>query len=121
MIRNIINKIVPLAVAISVVSCDDFLTQEDPSNPAADTFYESLTQVDQTLTSVYTAMRDESIFQQQYEAFRSDMAYPGYGRPVPASQGTRYNCYTLNYNYTTDWLDDKWDACYTTIYRANQT
>ncbi len=121
MIRNIITKILPLALAIGVVSCDDFLTQEDPSNPDTETFYESLTQVDQSLTSVYASMRDEAIFQQRYEAFRSDMAYPGFGRPTPSSKDTNYDCYTLNYNYTTSWIDDKWDACYTTIYRANQT
>lgn len=119
--RNIINSIFAITMALCAVGCDDFLTQEDPNNPNAENFYSSLTEVDQTLTSVYAAMRNEAIYQLRYEAFRSDMAWPGAGRPVPYSQGTHYNIYTHDYNYTSSWINDKWDACYTGIYRANQT
>ncbi len=119
--HNIIYPILALFIAIGLTSCDDFLTQEDPSNPSAETFVESLTDADQLLTSVYSALRNEAIYQINYEAFRCDQAWPGSGRPTPYSQGTNYNCYTHNYNYTTTWIDDKWNALYTGIYRANQT
>ncbi len=119
--RNIIYTLLAFGFALVLTSCDDFLTQEDPNNPSAETFSESLTDADQLLTSVYSALRNEAIYQINYEAFRSDQAWPGSGRPTPYTQGTNYNCYIHNYNYTTSWIDDKWNALYTGIYRANQT
>ncbi|MFR9546082.1 MAG: RagB/SusD family nutrient uptake outer membrane protein [Rikenellaceae bacterium] len=119
--RNIIlYPIVALLFALGLTSCDDFLTQEDPNNPSGETFVESLTDASQLVTSIYSALRNEAIYQTNYEAFRCDQAWPGSGRPTTYSQGTSYNCYTHNYNYTTTWIDDKWNGLYTGIYRANQ-
>ncbi len=110
-----------LFLGMTTTSCDGFLTEPNPNNRPTTEFWRTLTEADQSLSAVYASFRNGSVLGIQEEAFRSDMAWPGSGRPIPASQGKEYNFYIHNYNNTTDHINKKWEACYSGIFRANQT
>ncbi len=119
--RTIYKLVFILAVAITSSSCEDFLSQDNPNYPETEGFFESLNSANQSLAAVYAALRNESVYNIHYEVFRADLAWPGAGRPVPHSQGMEYNCYIHNYNNTSQFIENKWDACYSGIFRANET
>lgn len=99
-------------------SCsDESLTEINPNNPIVS--WNSLGDTQKGLNSVYNSLLNESILSIEEEAWRSDMGYPGFGRPV-ANTTSNLPAYNLTYTNGQEFINDKWNACYTTIYYANQ-
>ena len=113
-----IKNAVLFFVLLSVLSCSNAsLTEINPNEPPVK--WESLTDTQKGINSVYNSMLNEDLLGIVQEAWRSDMGYPGYGRPIPRYTIPAimyFQTYTNNYQF----IGDKWNACYTTIYYANQ-
>ncbi|NIJ45341.1 hypothetical protein FHR24_001809 [Wenyingzhuangia heitensis] len=113
-----INNIFIFFLFFSLLSCsDESLTELNPNSPVVS--WESLKDTQKGLNSIYNSLLDESLLSIKNEAIRSDMGYPGYGRPVPDRIDAQV-IYNQSYNSGTPYISAKWDAHYTTIYYANQ-
>ncbi len=117
---NIFKWVTLALLCVGSSSCEDFLTQENPYASSADDFWSNISECNQSVTSIYAALRNEAVLQTHYEAFRADLAWPAAGRPVPENNGDEYMCYVHSYNNTTEFIQEKWEACYEGIFRANQ-
>jgi len=102
-----------------MVSCntDDFLDQKNPNEISEATYWRNLAETGTGLNAVYQTLHHPAVINKIREILRSDMGYPGYGRPAP--QNTE-PFYLHNYNASTDEITDKWTANYQGIFRANQ-
>lgn len=118
--NKLLKKILLLVLLCGTVSCDDFLTQDNPNYRDVNEYWENISNIERGLNAAYATLRNRAIYNTREEAFRSDLAWPGAGRPIPKSQGEEYVCYTHTYNNATSFIEDKWEACYTGIFRANQ-
>lgn len=101
-------------------SCEDFLTQDNPYASSTEDFWTNISECNQSVTSIYAALRNEAVLQTHLEALRADLAWPAAGRPVPVNSGDEYMCYVHSYNNTSEFIQEKWEACYEGIFRANQ-
>ncbi|MFR9543080.1 MAG: RagB/SusD family nutrient uptake outer membrane protein, partial [Rikenellaceae bacterium] len=101
-------------------SCEDFLTQENPYASSTEEFWSNISECNQSVTAIYATLRNEAILQTHLESFRADLAWPAAGRPVPENSGDEYMCYIHSYNNTSEFIQEKWEACYEGINRANQ-
>ena len=102
-----------------IVSCntDDFLDQKNPNEISEATYWRNLSETGSGLNAVYQTLHHPAVINKIREILRSDMGYPGYGRPAP--QNTE-PFYLHNYNASTDEITDKWTINYQGIFRANQ-
>ncbi|WPR71082.1 RagB/SusD family nutrient uptake outer membrane protein [Flavobacterium sp. NG2] len=116
--KKIINtKItVILALAILIAGCsNDFLDQKNPNETTTDTFWRDANDLSFGLVAVYNAFKDQDIMLLREETYRSDISWPGFGRP------TTDNVYYLQtFNNSASAPNLKWAALYTGIFRANQ-
>ncbi len=111
-----------LTLSLVVSACDnaEFLDEKNPNLIATDNYWKNLDETNATLNSTYAVMFNHYVLSLLEESWRSDMGWPGYGRPTPnQDQGRAYYYKT----YTNDDLSiqNKWDALYQGIFRANQT
>lgn len=118
--RNILKWMSLAIISICSSSCEDFLTQENPYASSTDDFWSNISECNQSVTSIYAALRNEAVLATHLESLRADLAWPAAGRPVPENNGEEYMCYIHSYNNTTEFIQEKWEACYEGIYRANQ-
>lgn len=102
-----------------IISCnsDDFLDQRNPNEISEATFWRNLSETQQGLNAVYQTLHKPQVINKIREILRSDMGYPGYGRPTP--QNTE-SFYLHTYNASSDEITGKWESNYTGIFRANQ-
>ncbi|MFI3306274.1 MAG: RagB/SusD family nutrient uptake outer membrane protein [Rikenellaceae bacterium] len=107
-------------MAICSASCSDMLDQTNPNYISVDDGCDSLSDTQSGLYAAYAAVRNSYVLNIRFEGFRGDLAYPGYGRPIPSSNATGVTWYTQTYTNSTSGIDDKWDGIYTAIWRANQ-
>lgn len=117
---SILSVALASGVMLGMCSCDDYLTETNPNEQTVDTYWTNLNQTNATLNSVYAAFRDEDIFLIPKEGWRSDEAWPGYGRPVP-QQARAYNWYVHDIIASDEYVKTKWNAIYKGIFRCNQT
>ncbi len=104
-----------LAATLSFSSCSDFLTEVNPNAITTDTFWRNLEDTNKGLIGAYNAFRSPNIYQINSDNNRSDLTYPGYGRPSTT------NSYWLHtYTDASQDINSKWSALYTGIFRANQ-
>ncbi|NJB81648.1 RagB/SusD family nutrient uptake outer membrane protein [Wenyingzhuangia aestuarii] len=112
------KNIIVVFMLFGLLSCsDESLTEINPNQPQVR--WDNLSDTQKGLNSVYNSLLDENLLGVMQEAWRSDMGYPGFGRPTPTNQGNLpyyYQTYTNN----NEFISAKWDACYATIYYANQ-
>ncbi|OEK07663.1 hypothetical protein A8C32_16930 [Flavivirga aquatica] len=105
----------------SMTSCDDdYLTETNPSASPVAGYWNSLQRTDIGLAAAYNALLHKNILTINEEAWRSDMGWPGFGRPVPSSKGVELFIYNKAYSSSDGFIEGKWNACYTGIFRANQ-
>ncbi|QHI39222.1 hypothetical protein IMCC3317_46270 [Kordia antarctica] len=118
--KDIIIKMCSLLLLITVTnSCvdDEYLIEENPNEISETNFWRNLSETNQGLNAVYQTLLNPAIINKIAEILRSDMGYPGYGRPVP--QNTE-DFYLHTYNGSTNEISNKWTANYQGIFRANQ-
>ncbi|CAZ96461.1 RagB/SusD family nutrient uptake outer membrane protein [Zobellia galactanivorans] len=110
-----------LFLALSLGSCDDdILNQTDPNRISTDSFWKNLDDTNSTLTATYATLFDHYILCLVEESWRSDMGWPGFGRPTPGDgQGRTY--YYKTYTNSDNSIQKKWEGLYQGISRANQT
>lgn len=106
-----------ILLMVSVVSCDDFLNQNNPNANTTSKFWTNLNDCSAGLTSVYNAFKDENVLSIPAETKRSDLAWPGFGRPTPS---TPDEYYYQTFTAGSAAPNSKWAALYTVIFRANQ-
>ena len=108
--------ILPLGI---ITSCDtdDFLDQRNPNEISQATYWRNLNETQTGLNTVYQTLHKPEVINKIKEILRSDLGYPGYGRPAP--QNTE-PFYLHTYNASSDEITDKWTGNYQGIFRANQ-
>ncbi|ANQ47444.2 RagB/SusD family nutrient uptake outer membrane protein [Flammeovirga sp. MY04] len=109
-----------LVISVLLGSCTNFLEEINPNEISKDNFWKDLDQSQLGLNSVYAALFHHDLLAIQEEAVRSDLGYPGYGRPSPQSNFIDIAWYNQTFNAGTESLNKKWEALYTGIFRANQ-
>lgn len=115
-----IVKIYLLLISLGIItSCntDDFLDERNPNEVSQATYWRNLTETQSGLNAVYQTLHKPTIINKINEILRSDLGYPGYGRPAP--QNTE-PFYLHTYNASTDEITDKWTSNYQGVFRANQ-
>ncbi|MGJ8743959.1 RagB/SusD family nutrient uptake outer membrane protein [Polaribacter sp.] len=115
-ILKICILILTLGVAYSCVS-DDYFEIKNPNEIARDQFWRNLSETQLGLNAVYQTLHKPGVINKIGEMLRSDMGYPGYGRPIP--QNTE-EFYLHTYNGSTEEIVLKWETNYQGIFRANQ-
>ncbi len=115
---KLISKIALVcAVTFSATSCKDYLLEENPNYTTTDTFWSSLADCEQGLTSVYNSFKDEDMYQLYPENRRSDMGIPG-TYPVFTAATDTYFLQTFNNSQSE--IEEKWTVLYRGVFRANQ-
>ncbi len=119
MIRNILKSRFNLVLVLTAlfISCDQdaFLDEVNPNTITTSTFWNSSTQFEQALTTVYGALQFQSISGagQIYEMIKGDIAgTESWYRPFAFRN--------LTYNNGTYYVTDKWNELYIGVFRANQ-
>lgn len=118
--KKIIYKFCLLILTLSVsYSCvnDDFFEITNPNEIAKNNFWRNLSETELGLNAVYQSLHNPGVLNKINEMLRSDMGYPGYGRPI--AQNTE-EFYLHTYNGSSNSIRLKWEATYTGIFRANQ-
>lgn len=117
---NIFKFLIVIGIIPFMVSCDDeFYEKNNLNELSSDSFWNDLNATSRGLTATYSTLMDHAVLGILEEAWRSDMGWPGYGRPT-AGYDPGITFYTLNYNNGTPEIGRKWDALYQGIFRANQ-
>lgn len=115
-----LKQLILLSSALFIAtSCEDYLTEVNPNEVQQTEYYSSLEETESGLTAVYAVMRIHELMNIQYEQYRNDMAWPGYGRPAPLNE-TYSKWYYHEYDNSTSEIQGKWEALYLGIFRANQ-
>lgn len=117
--RKIIFKYVIFVFALSTLSScsDEYLEEINPNEIAKNNFWRNLDETNLGLNATYKTLYNPAILNIIPETLRSDMGYPGYGRPVPQNTDEYYN---QTYNGSSPEIAEKWTANYLGIFRANQ-
>jgi len=105
-----------LVTSVFIFGCDeDFLEETNPVELSEGSFWLNVNDLDTGLNAVYNAFKDGSILRISDEYNRSDMTFPGFGRP------NTINVYWLQtFNDASNAPNAKWAALYKGIFRANQ-
>lgn len=118
---NIFRNIALGALVVSSLSsCEDYLSLSNPNKTTVETFWTDLKDTKSGLYATYAALRNDYVLNIREEAWRSDLCWPGYGRPQPQNNAEGWNWYCQNYTNSTVAISSKWDALYISIWRANQ-
>lgn len=117
--KNLIYKYIIFVFAISLFSScnDDYLTEYNPNVISADNFWRNLSETNLGLNATYKTLHNPAVLNIIPEILRSDMGYPGYGRPVPQNTESFYN---HTYNESSLDIQNKWETNYVGVFRANQ-
>ncbi|EDM36268.1 putative outer membrane protein [Pedobacter sp. BAL39] len=102
-------------ISVFSMSCQKFLEEVNPNKLATDNFWKTLDDCDAGLTSVYSAFKNPNVLAIEAESNRSDLTYPGYGRP-----NTSNEYYLQMFTNASQAANSKWEALYRGIFRANQ-
>ncbi|MDG1803552.1 RagB/SusD family nutrient uptake outer membrane protein [Flavicella sp.] len=120
--RQLISKYTLLLLTLGFLnSCEITsiveLDQENPNLISTDTYWTNLNETGATLNTVYQTLHRNDLLHKFEEILRSDMGYPGYGRPNPTNTEESYlHLYTAS----SEMVLGKWQNCYLGIFRANQ-
>ncbi|SNR31596.1 Starch-binding associating with outer membrane [Lutibacter agarilyticus] len=105
-----------LIIALSFIACSkEFLEEVNPNQISTDSFWKTVDDLNAGQNAVYNAFKDGNIMRVSDEYNRTDLTYPGWGRPNTS------NVYWLQtFNDASDAPNAKWQALYKGIFRANQ-
>ncbi len=106
---------------LSLVACEnaDFLEEKNPNLIATDNYWKNLDETNATLNATYSVMLNHNVLSLQEEAWRADMGWPGWGRPNPSNEQGR-TFYYKTYTDSGNAIENKWNALYQGVFRANQ-
>lgn len=105
-----------LALATVFTACsDDFLNQNNPNELNTSLFWKDANDLSFGIISVYNALNNQDIFLLREETYRSDLCWPGFGKP-----NTSDVYYLQIFNNAASAPNLKWGALYKGIFRANQ-
>lgn len=116
--KKIINSKIAVIIAIAtiVTACSsDFLEQINPNETTTATFWKTSSDLSTGIVSVYNALKNQDIFLLSQESNRSDLTYPGFGKPNATDV-----YYLQIFNNSASAPNVKWGALYKGIFRANQ-
>ncbi|WP_282037620.1 RagB/SusD family nutrient uptake outer membrane protein [Saccharicrinis aurantiacus] len=111
--------LIALVTIGTMSSCDDFLTKENPNQITVDNFWNNLEDCEKGMVTVYNQLRRQNMHQVVAENLRSDMAYPGLGRPTPTNANNA-RFYNQVFSNTDGAPNQKWAELYIGIFRTNQ-
>lgn len=115
--KTFLKGIIPLFIlAFSFQACVDELDQVNPNALTLDTFWQSSADLSSGLNTVYASLRDENILGIKWEYNRTDISVPAVFR----NKSTGNSMYDQSFDLTTNEVQNKWDACFKGIFRANQ-
>jgi len=102
------------------VSCetDEFLTQINPNELSTGSFWKNNEDLRMGQIAVYNAFKNTNILNIIAETNRSDLSWPGWGRPNTPNRFSIYYLHT--FNNSSNEVATKWEALYTLVFRANQ-
>lgn len=117
--KNISIKLIVILAFSFLQSCETYLEETNPNALSSGTFWQNLDQSNKNLTSVYASMLNPAIISVREESLRSDFAFPGI-----RNDNRTGNAILLFYRQTINEdnanINDRWDALYRVIFRANQ-
>lgn len=96
-------------------ACSDFLEEVNPNEMSTESFWKTVDDLDAGMIAVYNAFKNQNVLAIGDEYNRSDMTWPGWGRPNTSNQ-----YYLQEFNESSGTPNNKWDALYKGIFRANQ-
>ncbi|WP_298486624.1 RagB/SusD family nutrient uptake outer membrane protein [uncultured Maribacter sp.] len=115
--KTLLTRIIPLILlAISFQACVDELDQVNPNALTLDTFWQNSGDLNAGLNATYASLRDENILGILWDYTRTDIAVPFSQR----SNSTGNPIYDQTFDLSTNEVQNKWDACYRGVFRANQ-
>lgn len=115
--KTLLKRVIPLLlIAFIFQACDDQFDQVNPNALTNESFWTNTGDLNSGLNAAYAALRDENILGILFEPYRTDIAVPYSQR----SNVTGNPIYDQTFDLTTDQVQDKWDACFMGIFRANQ-
>ncbi len=117
--KNIWNLLLNITLVIFFAGCntEEFLTEANPNNLNADSFWKNTADVDAGLLATYGALQFQGVMGATATTqlpVRSDT-----GRPNNWNATAR-SLQTLAFNDNTEVVKTMWDDCYEGVYRANQ-
>ncbi len=115
-----IKSLIAALTLISASSCESYLLEENPNQVTTESYWANLDQTKATIYSAYAGLRSEYILNIRTEAWRSDMGWPGYGRPQPQNNADGWSYYCQTYNNSSKFVINKWNDSYIVVWRANQ-
>lgn len=115
--KTLLKKIGLLFVAsfMTFGCAEDFLEETNPVELSTSSFWKTYNDLNVGLNAVYNGFKDESNLRLVDELNRSDMTFPGWGRP-----NTSNVYYLQTFNNSSTAPNAKWSALYKGIFRANQ-
>jgi len=111
---NIFIYLAITMIVMSLSSCEDFLTQENPNNVPFENYWQDLNDCDKGLTAVYNQFRYNQIWSVDDNAARTDLIY------VHDKKEIDDEYYNQTYNFSSGAPQNQWSALYMGIFRANQ-
>lgn len=99
-------------------ACDKQLEETNPNQSDSNSYWSTLDQTNSTLTAAYSTLNSHYVLNVREEAWRSDMAVPGFGRPSYTGDGVVW--YGQSYNSSDKYIIGKWESLYLGVFRANQ-
>ncbi len=110
------KTVLVMVLTITCLACSkSFLEEKNPNSVSTESFWLTVGDLEIGLTAVYNALKNGNVLRTLDEYNRSDMTYPGWGRP-----STTNEYYFQTFNNSANGPRDKWAALYTGIFRANQ-
>jgi len=105
-----------MLVLVSQACSDDFLDQTNPNSLTTKSFWKNNSQLNQGLNSVYSALKNNDVLGIQNESVRTDLAVPSGYRQATRPDEMYFQDFTANTKY----VENKWNALYLGVFRANQ-
>ncbi|MBU3024288.1 RagB/SusD family nutrient uptake outer membrane protein [Zobellia galactanivorans] len=105
-----------LLIGVSQACSDDFLDQTNPNSLTTQSFWKNNSQLNQGLNSTYSALKNSNVLGIRDEAVRTDIAVPSGYRQATRPDEMYFQDFTANTKY----VENKWNALYLGIFRANQ-
>jgi len=116
--KNIKSRILVVSLSLLMIlgvsGCEDFLTETNPNQISTESFWKTLGDLEKGLVAVYASFSNNAIYQIADENHRSDIDWPGWGRP-----NTSNPFFLQTFTNAENTVRNKWSSLYTVIFRAN--
>ncbi|WP_162555892.1 RagB/SusD family nutrient uptake outer membrane protein [Reichenbachiella versicolor] len=101
---------------VSITGCEDYFEeQKNPNRIPVEEFWKTLNEVQYGVFACYRTLANSQAVMFRYESDRSDLTWPGFGRP-----NTTNVFYNQNFNEASGDINNKYSRIYTGIFQANQ-